>query len=44
MVENLRLLGVELLPESDAQLDAQTLERLEILLVLVGVLDLGLDT
>jgi hypothetical protein len=41
---NLRLLGVELLPESNAQLDAQALERLEILLVLFGVLDLGLDT
>ena len=38
------LLGVELLTEGDAKLLAQTLEGLEVLLVLLGVLDLGLDT
>lgn len=40
---NLLLLGVELFPESDAKLLAQALEGLEVLLVLVLVLDLGLD-
>lgn len=40
---NLLLLGVQLFPESNAQLLAQTLELLEVLLVLVGALDLGLD-
>lgn len=40
---NLLLLGVQLLPESDTQLLAQTLEGLEVLLVLVRALDLGLD-
>lgn len=39
----LLLLGVQLFPESNAQLLAQTLELLEILLVLVLALDLGLD-
>jgi hypothetical protein len=41
---NLLLLGVQLFPESNAQLLAQTLELLEVLLVLVLALDLGLDT
>jgi hypothetical protein len=40
---NLLLLGVQLFPESNAQLLAQTLELLEVLLVLLLVLDLGLD-
>lgn len=40
---NLLLLGVELFPEGDAQLLAQTLELLKVLLVLFLVLDLGLD-
>lgn len=40
----LGLLGVELLAESDAELLAQTLEVLEVLLVLLVGLDLGLDT
>ena len=40
---NLLLLGVQLLPESNAQLLAKTLELLEVLLVLFLVLDLGLD-
>lgn len=38
------LFRVELLAESNAQLLAKTLEGLEILLVLVLVLNLGLDT
>ena len=41
---DLGLLGVELLPESDTELLAQSLEVLEVLLVLFLGLDLGLDT
>ena len=40
---NLLLLGVQLFPEGNAKLLAQALESLEVLLVLVLVLDLGLD-
>lgn len=40
---DLLLLGVQLFPESNAQLLAQTLELLEVLLVLLLVLDLCLD-
>lgn len=40
---NLLLLGVELFPESDTQLLAQTIELLKVLLVLFLVLNLGLD-
>lgn len=40
---NLLLLGVQLFPESNTQLLAQTLEGLKVLLVLVLTLDLGLD-
>lgn len=38
------VLRVELLPQSDAKLLPQTVQFLEILVVLVLVLDLGLDT
>lgn len=40
----LRLLGVELLTESNTQLLAETLKGLKVLLVLLLGLDLGLDT
>lgn len=40
---NLLLLGVELLSEGNTKLLAETLKGLEVLLVLVGVLDLSLD-
>lgn len=40
----LSLVGVELFPESDAQFLTETVEVLEVLLVLLLVLDLGLDT
>jgi hypothetical protein len=42
-VFRLFLLGVEFLPQGDAQLLAETLEGFEVLLVLILVLDLGLD-
>jgi hypothetical protein len=43
-VDYLLLVGVELFTESNAELLAETLECLEVLLVLVLSLDLGLDT
>lgn len=39
----LLLAGVELFPESNAELLAEGVEGLEVLLVLLLVLDLGLD-
>ena len=44
MVDYLLLAGVELFTESNAEFLAETLEGLEVLLVLVLGLDLGLDT
>lgn len=41
---SLLLLRVELFPESNTQFLTETVEALEILLVLLLVLDLGLDT
>jgi hypothetical protein len=38
------LSGVQLFAQGDAEFLAQTLESFEVLLVLVGVLDLGFDT
>jgi hypothetical protein len=41
---HLFLVGVELLPQSNTELLAQTLQAFEVLLVLVLSLNLGLDT
>ena len=41
---HLFLVGVELLPQRNTELLAQTLQALEVLLVLVLSLNLGLDT
>lgn len=41
---DLRQLWVEILLEGDAKLFAEGLEFVKVLLVLLGVLDLGLDT
>jgi hypothetical protein len=44
MTISLLVLGVEFLLEGDAELGSETLESLEILLILTFVFDLGADT